>query len=78
LSADEILNLLKLEPNATCGFVRQTFVSNQSIAANIPLWPPICAPSPHRFSPIRVARHIGSFLRQHGEGQAIRRGFHAA
>jgi uncharacterized protein len=32
LSADEILTLLKLEPNATCGFVRLTFVSNQSVA----------------------------------------------
>jgi uncharacterized protein len=33
LSASEILNLLKLEPNATCGFVRLTFVSDQPIAA---------------------------------------------
>jgi predicted cupin superfamily sugar epimerase len=33
LTADEILTLLKLEPNATCGFVRVTFVSKQSIAA---------------------------------------------
>src|SRR5687768_10221556 len=33
LTADEILTLLKLEPNATCGFVRVTFVSRQSIAA---------------------------------------------
>ncbi len=32
LTPDEILNLLKLEPNATCGFVRVTFVSKQSIA----------------------------------------------
>ena len=31
LSADEILSLLKLEPNATCGFVRVTFLSRQSI-----------------------------------------------
>jgi len=33
LSADEIRTLLQLEPNATCGFVRVTFVSKQSIAA---------------------------------------------
>jgi predicted cupin superfamily sugar epimerase len=31
LTADEIRNLLKLEPNATCGFVRVTFLSKQSI-----------------------------------------------
>ena len=31
LSADEVLNLLKLEPNATCGFVRVTFLSKESI-----------------------------------------------
>jgi predicted cupin superfamily sugar epimerase len=33
LTADEIRTLLQLEPNATCGFVRVTFVSSQSIAA---------------------------------------------
>jgi predicted cupin superfamily sugar epimerase len=33
LTADEICQLLALEPNATCGFVRLTFVSQQSIAA---------------------------------------------
>jgi len=33
LTADEIRSLLKLEPNATCGFVRVTFVSKQSLAA---------------------------------------------
>src|SRR6478672_10731669 len=33
LSADEIRTLLQLEPNATCGFARVTFVSKQSIAA---------------------------------------------
>jgi predicted cupin superfamily sugar epimerase len=33
LSADEIRKLLQLEPNATCGFVRLTFLSKQSIAA---------------------------------------------
>lgn len=31
-TADEIRNLLALEPNATCGFVRLTYVSKQSIA----------------------------------------------
>ena len=31
LTADEIRNLLKLEPNATCGFVRVTFLSTDSI-----------------------------------------------
>src|SRR5262249_6794198 len=35
LTADVILDLLKLEPNATCGFVRQTFVSRQSLAAGV-------------------------------------------
>jgi uncharacterized protein len=33
LTADEIISLLRLEPNFTCGFVRVTFVSKQSIAA---------------------------------------------
>jgi uncharacterized protein len=33
LSADELRKLLQLEPNATCGFVRLTFLSKQSIAA---------------------------------------------
>lgn len=33
LTADEILRLLDLSPNATCGSVRVTFVSGQSIAA---------------------------------------------
>jgi predicted cupin superfamily sugar epimerase len=32
LSADDIISLLKLEPNATCGFVRVTFLSHRSIA----------------------------------------------
>jgi hypothetical protein len=32
LTADDVLKLLQLEPNATCGFVRLTFVSQQSIA----------------------------------------------
>ncbi len=33
LTADEIRTLLELEPNATCGFVRITYLSPQSIAA---------------------------------------------
>src|SRR5919112_2841149 len=33
LIAKEICNLLNLEPNATCGSVRVSFVSKQSIAA---------------------------------------------
>jgi hypothetical protein len=33
LTADQICALLDLEPNATCGFVRTTYVSTQSIAA---------------------------------------------
>jgi predicted cupin superfamily sugar epimerase len=33
LTADDVRKLLKLEPNATCGFVRETFVSKLSIAA---------------------------------------------
>jgi uncharacterized protein len=32
ITPDEIRRLLKLEPNATCGFVRVTFLSKQSIA----------------------------------------------
>ncbi len=33
LSADDIVRLLDLTPNATCGFVRVTFVTRQTIAA---------------------------------------------
>jgi predicted cupin superfamily sugar epimerase len=33
LAAEDVRNLLDLEPNATCGFVRITYVSPQSIAA---------------------------------------------
>jgi hypothetical protein len=50
LTADEILNLLKLEPNATCGFVRLSFVSEQSIAEGV--LPP----------PFAEARPVGSAL----------------
>jgi predicted cupin superfamily sugar epimerase len=32
ITADEIKNLLKLEPNATCGFVRETYTSALQIA----------------------------------------------
>src|SRR5271163_5338022 len=32
LTADELCGLLALEPNATCGYVRVTFVSRQPIA----------------------------------------------
>ncbi len=32
VTADEIKTLLKLEPNATCGFVRETFTSDLKIA----------------------------------------------
>ena len=45
LTAVEILNLLKLEPNATCGLVRLTFVSAQSVAAGV-LPPPFAAARP--------------------------------
>jgi uncharacterized protein len=33
LTADDIRKLLQLEPNATCGFVRSTFISKRMIAA---------------------------------------------
>jgi uncharacterized protein len=33
LTAADVRKLLQLEPNATCGFVRLTFVSQQAIAA---------------------------------------------
>jgi uncharacterized protein len=32
LTAEDVRVLLKLEPHATCGFVRVTFISNQRIA----------------------------------------------
>jgi predicted cupin superfamily sugar epimerase len=32
VTADEIKTLLKLKPNATCGFVRETYKSDLSIA----------------------------------------------
>jgi predicted cupin superfamily sugar epimerase len=33
LTADELRSLLKLEPHATCGFVRVTFISEHRVAA---------------------------------------------
>ena len=45
LTADEIVSLLNLEPNATCGFVRVTFVSGQMLAAGA-LPPPFARSSP--------------------------------
>jgi uncharacterized protein len=50
LSADEIRNLLHLEANATCGFVRVTFVSPRSMA-------PGALPAP-----LADARPLGSAL----------------
>jgi predicted cupin superfamily sugar epimerase len=50
LTADRIRALLKLEPNATCGFVRSTYLSNQSIPASA--LPP----------PFADARPVGSAL----------------
>jgi predicted cupin superfamily sugar epimerase len=32
MTSDEVLKLLKLEPNATCGFVRETYRATQEIA----------------------------------------------
>jgi hypothetical protein len=32
MTADDVLKLLKLEPNATCGFVRETYRASQQIA----------------------------------------------
>lgn len=50
LAPNEILDLLNLEPNATCGFVRLSFVSKQSVAAGV-------LPAP-----FAEARPIGSAL----------------
>jgi hypothetical protein len=35
LSTEEVCALLKLEPHATCGFVRITFISSQRIAPSV-------------------------------------------
>jgi uncharacterized protein len=43
LAAKEILGLLNLEPNATCGFMR--FVSKQSLAPDV-LLPPFAEARP--------------------------------
>jgi hypothetical protein len=45
LTAEEVRSLLNLEPNATCGFVRGTYVSGSSIAAGV-LPPPFASPRP--------------------------------
>jgi len=50
LTAGEVQKLLNLEPNATCGFVRLTFASPQTVAAGV--LPP----------PFADARPIGSAL----------------
>jgi uncharacterized protein len=50
LTANEIIRMLELQPNATCGFVRLTFVSNRMVAAGgLP-------------SPFADARPLGSAL----------------
>jgi uncharacterized protein len=50
LSAEQIRKLLELEPNATCGFVKLTFVSPQALAAGaLP-------------APFAQARPVGSAL----------------
>jgi len=50
LTADEVRTLLQLEPNATCGFVRVTFVSKHAIARDgLP-------------APFKEARPLGSAL----------------
>ena len=56
-TADEIKTLLKLEPNATCGFVRETYKSALSIA-------PGGLPAP--FDKGRPARHRALF---HGDAR---------
>jgi uncharacterized protein len=50
MTPNEILDLLNLEPNATCGFVRTSFVSKQTLTAGV-------LPSP-----FAAARPIGSAL----------------
>jgi predicted cupin superfamily sugar epimerase len=50
LTADDIRKLLELEPNATCGFVKLTFVTRQELAAGtLP-------------APFAQARPVGSAL----------------
>jgi predicted cupin superfamily sugar epimerase len=50
MTADEVRKLLDLEPNATCGFVKLTFVSPQALAAGaLP-------------APFAQARPVGSAL----------------
>jgi predicted cupin superfamily sugar epimerase len=45
LSADDVRKLLDLEPNATCGFVKLTFVSSQALTAGV-LPPPFAQARP--------------------------------
>jgi uncharacterized protein len=45
LTADEVRRLLKLEPHATCGFVRVTFISEKRIAPGA-LPPPFASGRP--------------------------------
>ena len=45
LTAEDVRNLLRLEPNATCGEVRLTFISRHSLAAQA-LAAPFEAPRP--------------------------------
>jgi len=40
LTAEEIRDLLKLEPHATCGFVRVTFISCATMAPSALWWDP--------------------------------------
>jgi uncharacterized protein len=43
VTAEEIIRLLDLQPNATCGFVRVTFLSKAAIAPGaLPMDEPIC------------------------------------
>ena len=50
LTADEVRSLLKLEPNQTCGFVRNTYLSTERIASGG--WP----------APVADGRPLGSAL----------------
>lgn len=45
MTADEVRTLLNLEPNATCGFVRETYVAKEKLAAGA-LPPPFEAERP--------------------------------
>jgi hypothetical protein len=45
LNCDDIIKLLALEPNATCGFVRITYTSRLSFGSDV-LPPPFARPGP--------------------------------